>query len=152
MELHVQMNELVERPPIRWVIAFEYYDGPESGLIKLDDEGELRFRSIGESSDRMTRAFHCESLSALLNVDALPEWRPDWKGVIVPRPSPALEVLKREVALASADKQYVALASADFSDFIFRKLTREELQQVAVGRTFLDAFSQAEKLVFRSSP
>jgi hypothetical protein len=39
------------------IIAFDFYDGPESGLAILKSGDGFRFHSIGESKSRMHRAF-----------------------------------------------------------------------------------------------
>jgi len=99
------------------VIAFDYYDGPESGLA-IDAAGKgIRFSSLGDSESRTERAFEMESIDGDWTtwIDALLQLEDPSKSqrVIVPGISAPLTQLRERVSSAVVTKQFVAVGTPD---------------------------------------
>lgn len=99
------------------VIAFEYYDGPESGLAVYTSGQGVRFSSVGDSESRLQRGFEMEAIEGdwwppvreLIRQEGVSKPR----RMIVPGPSEALMRLKDSVAKAVAKGQFVAVGTPD---------------------------------------
>lgn len=122
-------------PGLTVVVAFDFYDGPESGLALCSSGAGVRFKSLGDSSSRLFRAFE------LVPIDG--DWRSrveslrtaTWHGtanrVLVPPASALLEKLEREVSEAPATGHYVAVGSPYLE---FLRVATASLEQLNVLR------------------
>lgn len=104
-------------PNFEVVVAFDYYDGPESGLAIYSSGEGIRFSSVGDSESRLRRGFEMEAIEG--------DWWPPIRElirqegaskprrVIVPGPTQTLASLRDSVTRAIAKKQFVAVGTPD---------------------------------------
>jgi hypothetical protein len=137
------------------VVAFDYHDGPESGLaIYASGEG-VRFSSVGDSESRLRRGFEMEAIEG--------DWWPPIRELIrqegvlkprrmlVPGPSETLTSLRENVARAVAKKQFVAVGTPDLfrlSVIPVRDAEMSHLRELgcsAVGFRFANALVKGRK-------
>ena len=118
-------------PGFETVVAFEFYDGPESGLAVFASGAGVRFNSLGDSTSRLFRAFE------LVPIDG------DWRSriehlrtatgcqtphrVLVPPHSDLLEKLRKEVSEATATGHYAAVGSAYLDHLRVAPVSLEQL-------------------------
>jgi hypothetical protein len=101
------------------VIAFDYYDGPESGLALYASGEGIRFSSVGDSESRLWRGFEMDAIEGdwwppireLIRQEGISEPR----RVIVPGPSETLMRLRDNVTRAVAKRQFVGVGTPDLS-------------------------------------
>ena len=112
-------NRMADKMNFEVVVAFDYYDGPESGLaISSSGEG-IRFNSVGDSKSRFLRGFELEAIAG--------DWWPPVRELIrheggiasrrvfAPGPSLILEDLCNSVARAEGLEYFVAVGTPDFT-------------------------------------
>ena len=102
-------------PGFAVVVAFDFHDGPESGLALYPSGDGVRFKSLGDSTSRLFRAFEV--------VPIVGDWQSRVESlrtatrqetphrVLVPSAGALLEKLEREVSEAPATGHYVAVGS-----------------------------------------
>jgi hypothetical protein len=112
-------------PPFASIIAFDYYDGPESGLAICSSGLGLRFRSLADSHSRRFRAFHFTTLSGDwtsqgANIRNILEAQPEAK-ILLPKNAvdkevtDAFDTLESKIDLAKAIDNYIGIGSPDLS-------------------------------------
>lgn len=106
-------------PNFEVVIAFDYYDGPESGLALYASGEGIRFSSVGDSESRLRRGFEMDAIEG--------DWWPpirelirqagvsEPRRVIVPGPSETLMRLRENVTRAVVKRQFVGVGAPDLS-------------------------------------
>ncbi|WP_129782053.1 hypothetical protein [Peristeroidobacter soli] len=134
------------------VLAFDFYDGPESGLAMTESGRAVRFVSLGDSRSRLNRAFLLETLGHewLSKVRALPEYAAGFPSACVLLPSEdseALRNLEREVFASAATGCYVAVAAAYLSPIYVAPVTADELAALRQLDGSPKAFPAVHRLV-----
>ena len=156
------MHSSSSKPPSRVdlnfevVIAFDYYDGPESGLAISTSGVGVRFSSVGDSASRLQRGFELEAIKGdwwplikdLIQQEGLSAPR----RIIVPGPSETLTRLMDSVATEAATGQYVAVGGPDLSRLSIVALKEPELAQLRQAANSKDGFQLANSLIRGSKP
>lgn len=122
-------------PNFEVIIAFDYYDGPESGLaIYATGEG-IRFSSVGDSKSRLQRGFLMEAVEGdwwphvqeLMKAEGISNVR----RLIWPKgPSRTLAGLEEKVAVAIPKERFVAVCKIDMSQLISAPVGAAEVSRL----------------------
>jgi len=135
------MHSSNNSPSIAWrnpsfeaIIAFNYYDGPESGLAVYSSGEGIRFSSIGDSKNRRQRAFEMEAIEGdwRVSIELLRqnEGALESQRILVPRACQILTALKRDVLLAVTKAQYIAVGSPDLEGVLMLAVNSARLAEL----------------------
>lgn len=133
------------------VIAFDYYDGPESGVALYASGEGIRFSSVGDSESRLRRGFEMDAIEGdwwppireLIRQEGLSEPR----RVIVPGPSETLMRLRENVTQAVAKRHFVGVGAPDLSRMSGIQVTEAELSKLRELGCSTAGFKFANRLV-----
>ena len=108
-------------------VVFDYYDGPESGLLVLSDGQAARFDFVADSPSRMTRAFAVTKLNGMW-LESIASFRSEGQqsAIVVPSASAALSALIEDVSGAAATAHYVAIADLALTQYRACPVTESE--------------------------
>ena len=104
-------------PDFESIIAFSFYDGPESGLAVYPNGVGVRFSSLGDSNSGLFRAFNFQVLEGnwkprvefIIDQDSI-EYSP--VRVFIPnKPSELIDKLEKSVLEAIVKSQYLGVGS-----------------------------------------
>jgi len=139
-------------PGFAVIVAFEYYDGPESGLALYPSGQGVRFASIGDSTSRLFRAFE------LVPIDG--NWWNDVKAlqraagidpprrVLVPAEcSDVLKQLEKDVLDAPETGQYVGVGTPDLEQLSVSAVSKDQLDALRRLNCSPEGFRSAHQLV-----
>lgn len=139
------------RSDFRIVIAFDYYDGPESGLAVYPSGEAVRFVSVGDSASRMQRGFEMEMIEG--------DWEPFIESLIqkeglsthqrimVPDASEILASLRENVMRAITIKQFVAVGSPNLEHLLMVQVGEAQLSELRKLGCSPEGFRFARQLV-----
>ncbi|WP_457333707.1 hypothetical protein [Rhizobacter sp. P5_C2] len=125
-------------PGFELVLAFDYYDGPESGIAVLASGQAVRFTSLGDSNSRLFRAFEFHPLQGswwpqVLKVPDVQEAMPllcDGRRVLNPGMSEAINTLQRQVFDAPVDGAFIGVGAASWKWLTVMSVREDELYSI----------------------
>lgn len=138
-------------PKFALIVAFDYYDGPESGLAVSTTGAGVRFSSVGDSKYRFQRGFEMEAIEGdwwpPVRELVLEEGESEPRRVFAPRPSQILAKLEERVAQATVTEHFVAVGSPDLLRLTIVSATDAEITELRERSRSGDGFRFAKALV-----
>jgi hypothetical protein len=114
------------------VVAFDYYDGPESGLALFSSGVGVRFLSLGDSRSRCFRAFELMSLCGnwaeqVEVIQCSDDIKPGCRVLFPQNGRDNLLLLEKAVFNAEVIDQYIGIGSPNFEWLYVVHVTNKEL-------------------------
>ena len=146
-----------EDPGFKLIVAFDYYDGPESGLALYPSGEGVYFTSLGDSKTRLFRAFELMPIEGEWWSRVSEVWRTVGPGTpervfVVPESTQAVEGFEREVRDAAQTGQFVAVGGLSLETLSARAIAPEELKTLRDVSSRTSGFQLAYRMVKGREP
>jgi len=125
------------------IVAFSYYDGPESGLAVYSNGRGIRFSAIGDSKSGFYRAFRLEKLGGdwwpkIKLVKQLEERDPDVRVVVPNKQSEDLDLFEKNVLSEITNSYYLGVGSPNFDWLAACPASKDDLDEaINLGFSFV---------------
>jgi len=149
-----ECSDQARDPGFGVIVAFEYHDGPESGVAVYPSGAGVYFSVLGESRSRLFRAFELSAIEGnwLQRVGSLQK-----KEAVSPPPHvlvPSNTELERsrllyDVSNASSKGSYVGVGTPSLNDIQIVSASRKQIEDLRVRGRSEAGFRIAHELVKR---